>query len=350
MPTTNKDVAKQAGVSIATVSRVINGLPNVSADTRRKVLRAIKALNYQPSRTAQRLRAKRSRVLGVIISDIENPFFTSVVRGIEDFAYERGYSLVLCDSDEDGEKERLYIDVLRAEGVAGVILAPTARVNSHLANLIAHGIPVVAIDRPIEDLGVDSVSVANAEGAFQAVEHLLRLGHRRIGLVSMQFIPTGRERRAGYLRALHQYDIHVSHRLIRLGLAKPEAGYECARQLLQLAPRPTALFVDDNMMMLGVLAAIRDGGLCIPDDISVVGFDDMPWAPLLQPALTVVAQPTYELGRQAAEHLLERLAQPDKPVIHELLTPKLIVRASTTPPMAHSAAAVSSQLVAQGAA
>ncbi len=332
MPTTSKDVAKRAGVSIATVSRVINASPSVSARTRRKVLRAIKAHNYQPNRTAQRLRAKRSRVLGVIISDIENPFFTSVVRGIEDLAYERGYSLVLCNSDEDREKEWLYIDVMRAEGVAGVILASTAQANSHLRNLTAHGIPVVAIDRRINDRRVDSVLVANAEGAFQAVEHLLRLGHRRIGMISMRYIATGRERRAGYLRALRKYGVRASGRLISLGIAKPEGGYACAQRLLRLKPRPTALFVDNNMMMLGALTAMYDSALRIPDDLSVVGFDDMLWAPLLQPPLTVVAQPTYELGRKAAEHLLERLDQPNRPVVHVQLTPKFIIRASTNQP------------------
>src|SRR5919202_6829631 len=141
MPPTNKDVAKRAGVSIATVSRVVNDLPNVSPAIRRRVLRAVKELHYQPSRTAQRLRAKRSRVLGLVISDIQNPFFTSVVRGIEDLAHEHGYSLVLCNSDENAEKERLYLDVMRAEGVAGVILAATSEKNPHVQVLIEHDIP-----------------------------------------------------------------------------------------------------------------------------------------------------------------------------------------------------------------
>jgi LacI family fructose operon transcriptional repressor len=328
-PPTNKDVANRAGVSIATVSRVVNSLPNVRPELRRKVLRAVKELNYQPSRTAQRLRAKRSRVIGLVISDIQNPFFTSVVRGIEDVASERGYSLVLCNSDEDPEKERLYIDVMRAEGVAGMILATTSHVNSHIRNLLAHNIPIVAIDRRIKDRRVDSVLVANVKGAFQAVEHLLRLGHQRIGMVSMRIIPTGRERRVGYLRALRKYGVRSSSRLIRLGLAKPEGGYECARKLIQLEPRPTALFVDNNMMMLGALEAIRESGLRVPEELSVVGFDDMPWAKLLHPPLTVVAQPTHELGRQAVESLLERLDQPDKPVSHVQLMPELIIREST---------------------
>lgn len=333
-PPTNKDVASRAGVSIATVSRVVNGLPNVRPELARRVLRAVKELNYQPSRTAQRLRAKRSQVIGLVISDIQNPFFTSVVRGIEDAAYERGYSLVLCDSDEDPEKERLYVDVMRAEGVAGVILATTSQAIQHIRNLLAHNIPVVAIDRRIKDRRVDSVLVANAKGAFLAVQHLLHLGHQRIGMVSMRSIPTGRERQSGYLRAFRRCGVRASRRMLRTGVPKPEGGYESARELLRLEPRPTALFVDNNMMMLGALEAIRDCGLSVPEELSVVGFDDVPWATLLHPALTVVAQPTHELGRKSVEQLLERLDQPGKPVSHVLLMPELIVRESTGAPRA----------------
>jgi LacI family fructose operon transcriptional repressor len=326
---TNKDVASRAGVSIATVSRVVNGLPNVRPELRRKVLRAVKVLDYQPSRTAQRLRAKRSRVIGLIISDIQNSFFTSVVRGAEDASYERGYSLVLCDSDEDPEKEKLYVDVMRAEGVAGVIIATTSETLSQIRNLLAHNIPVVAIDRRIKERRVDSVLVANAKGAILAAEHLLGLGHRRIGMLSMQSIPTGFERQAGFLGTLRKHGVRGSRRLVRLGLPKPEGGYKLARELLSIEARPTALFVDNNMMMLGALEAIRDCSLVVPADLSVVGFDDMPWAKLLHPPLTVVAQPTHELGRMAVEQLLERLEQPDRPVSHLQLMPELIIRGST---------------------
>lgn len=326
---TNKDVASRAGVSIATVSRVINGLPNVRPELRRKVLRVVKKLNYQPSRTAQRLRAKRSRVIGLVISDIQNPFFTSVVRGAEDAAYEQGYSLVLCDSDEDPEKEKLYTDVMRAEGVAGVIVATTSDAHSHIQNLLAHNIPVVAIDRQVKDRRVDSVVVANAKGAFMAMEHLLQLGHRRIGDVSMRFLPTGKERQAGYLRALRKYGVRGSRRLMRSGVPKPEEGYELARQLLSLDPRPTAIFVDNNMMMLGALQAIRESGVRVPQELSVVGFDDVPWATLLNPPLTVVAQPTHELGRRAVEQVLRRLDQPGVTGTHFQLMPRLIIREST---------------------
>jgi DNA-binding LacI/PurR family transcriptional regulator len=329
MPPTNKDVARRAGVSIATVSRVVNQLPNVRPALRRRVLRAIKELNYEPSRTAQRLRIKRSHVLGLIISDIQNPFFTSVVRGIEDAAYQAGYSLVLCNSDEDTAKEKLYIDVMRAEGVAGLIVAPTRQTNAHLRALLQHHIPVVAIDRVISSKHVDNVMVDNVEGARRAVTHLLDLGHRRIGMVSMRFISTGRERQTGYQSALAASGLRVDRRLIALGAPKPESGYACTLELLKRMPRPTALFVAANMMMVGALAAIRESGLRIPQDISIVGFDDLPWAPLLDPPLTTVAQPTYELGKRAVELLLKRIEAPDKPAEQVRLKTKLLIRGST---------------------
>ena len=329
---TSEDVARKAGVSVATVSRVLNDSPHVSAAVRRKVLRAAKSLNYQPNRTAQRLRAKRSHVIGLVISDIQNPFFTSVVRGIEDVAYKHDYSVVLCNSDEDPEKERLYINVMRAEAVAGVILASTTETNPLVADLFDHDIPVVAIDRRIKDKRVDSVLAANTQGAFQAVSHLIALGHRRIGFVGLPLTrTTGKERYDGYARALREHGLPVSRQLVRIADAKQQGGHQRTVDLMTERPSITALFVANNLMTLGALGAIRERGMKIPDDISVVGFDDMPWATLLEPPLTAVAQPTYELGQRAAELLLERLKQPQKPATHIELKTSLIIRGSTEP-------------------
>ncbi|MBI4671174.1 MAG: LacI family DNA-binding transcriptional regulator [Chloroflexi bacterium] len=332
MAPTNKDVARRAGVSIATVSRVVNQLPNVRPALRRRVLRAVKELNYEPSRTAQRLRVKRSHVLGVIVSDIQNPFFTSVVRGIEDTAYQHGYSLVLCNSDEDTAKEKLYIDVMRAEGVAGLIVAPTRQTNTHLRALLQQHIPVVAIDRVLHGKHLDNVMVDNVEGARQAVIHLLELGHRRIGMVSTRFISTGTERQQGYLNAFQERGLRADRRLIALGAPKPESGYACTRELLNREPRPTAIFVANNMMLVGALSAIREAGLRAPHEISIVGFDDLPWAPLLEPPLTTIAQPTYELGKCAVELALKRIASPDRAAEQVRLKTGLIVRGSTGAP------------------
>ena len=330
---TSQDVAKRAGVSIATVSRVLNDSPHVRPAVKHKVLRAVKALNFQPNRTAQRLRARQSKVLGLVISDIQNHFFTSVVRGIEDVAYHNGYSLVLCNSDEDPAKEKLYIDVMRAESVAGVIIASASEAKPHIDDLLDAQIPVVALDRRIKDRRVDSVLTTNAQGAYAAVTHLIGLGHRCIGFISLPLTrTTGRERFEGYQRALRENGLPVARARVRISNAKQPGGHAAALDLLTSQPCLTALFAANNLTTLGALDAIRERGLEIPDDISIIGFDDMPWATLLRPPLTAIAQPTYELGQQAAELLLARLKDPGRPVSHVQLNTTLVVRGSTSAP------------------
>ena len=332
---TSHDVARKAGVSVATVSRVLNDSPHVSRRARHKVLSAVKTLNYQPNRTAQRLRARRSHVIGLIISDIQNPFFTSVVRGIEDVAYQHGYSLVLCNSDEDPEKEKLYVNVMRAEEVAGVILASASQADTPVDDLLTYNIPVVAIDRKIDHRPIDTVLAANIEGARAAVAHLIELGHHCIGFIGLPLTRTpGKERYAGYQSVMREHNLPTSQDFIRISDAKQQGGYESTRDLIASQPCITAFFVANNLMALGALTAIRERGLRIPEDISIVGFDDMPWATLLQPPLTAVAQPTYELGRRAGELLLERLQNPHKPVANVQLDTTLIVRGSSGKPRA----------------
>lgn len=333
MSPTGRDVAKRAGVSVATVSRVLNKSSKVSPDSRRRVLQAIEALDYQPSRAAQQLRARRGRVLGLIISDIQNPFFTSVVRGIEDVAYQHGYSLVLCNSDENAEKERLYINVMRAEAAAGVILAAVSEDSPHMRSLIDQRIPVVAIDRRLKDQSIDSVCVDNVQAACEAVSTLIDMGHRRIGLIAVPLsITTGRERHAGYLRAFRQRRLKVSRDWIRFADTRETGGYDCAGELLQLDPPVTALFATNSLITLGALRRIHEMGLRIPQDISIIGFDDLPWASLLRPALSNVAQPTYELGRTAAQLLLQRLEDTQRPPTHVVLKTRLVMRDSVAPP------------------
>lgn len=326
---TSRDVAKRAGVSVATVSRVLNESSSVSPDSRRRVLQAIKALDYQPSRAAQQLRARRGRVLGLIISDIQNPFFTSVVRGIEDLAHEHGYSLVLCNSDENVEKERLYVNVMRAEAAAGVILAAVSEDSPHVRGLIDQRIPVVAIDRQLKDPSIDSVCVDNVAAAYEAVSTLIDMGHRRIGLIAVPMrITTGRDRHAGYLRAFRERRLKVSRDWIRFGDTRETGGYECAGKLLTLDPPVTALFATNSLMTLGALRRIHDMGLRIPKDISIIGFDDVPWAALLTPALSNVSQPTYDLGCMAVQLLLQRLGDPQRPASHIVLKTRLVMRDS----------------------
>lgn len=333
---TSREVARRASVSIATVSRVLNHMPNVSPEVQAKVLRAAKELNYQPSRTAQRLRAHKSQVVGLIISDVENPFFTSVVRGIEDFLQKQSYSVVLCNSDEDPEKELLYINVMLAESVAGVIVSPSFESQPHIQSLLDHRIPVVTIDRLLRDLNIDSVVSNNYGSSFEAVSYLVRRGHRRIGLTSLPLVTLpGAERCRGYKEALRANDIAVLENLISIGDAKEASGYESAMRLLESKPPPTALFCANNLMTLGALRAIKDLGLLVPHDISIIGFDDMLWAPLLNPPLTCVAQPTYEMGQRAAELLLARIQHAETAVEHVQMDTQLILRESVAPPSGH---------------
>jgi len=324
-----KDVARRAGVSSATVSRVLANKPHVSEEVRQRVLAAVEELGYQPSRVARSLRVQRSRIIGLIISDIENPFFTSLVRAVEDVAYEHQYAVFLCNSDEDIEKEKLYIDLMRAEKVAGVVISATRETDNPCQRLTDANIPVVAVDRRILDLEVDTVVVDNVGATFDLVSHLINDGHRRIGaVIGSPVATTGRERREGYLQALKAHDLPILPHLIRTGLPKEAVGYRLTGELLALSDRPTALFTGNNLLTVGALRAIHERGLRIPEDIALVAFDELDWMSLVKPNLTVVAQPTYELGRTAANLLLKRIEDSTLPPQEVVLSPTLLVRQS----------------------
>lgn len=326
---TVKDVADLAGVSTATVSRVLNNYPQVADKTRSKVLWAMEELGYQPSRVARRLRMEATQILGLIISDIANPFFTSVVRGIENVAYANQYSLLLCNSDEDPARESLYVDVLQAERVAGIIISPADENSTSCKRLLRNDVPIVAMDRRLRQFDVDTVLVDNVKGAYQATSHLIRLGHRRIGLIGgPSRITTGRERQEGYEKALSEHGLELDQGLIKIGDFKQDSGYQRACELLEMDDPPTAIFTANNLMTLGALNAIHEKGLNIPRDMAIVGFDDMPWAPSLDPPLTAVAQPTHELGCTAANLLLQRIADKDREIVEMKLEPTLIIRDS----------------------
>ena len=329
MPPTMKDVARRADVSVATVSRVLTGSSNVSPQLSQRVQAAIEDLSYQPSRVARSLRTRTSHILGVIVSDIRNPFFTSLVRGIEDVAHANEYSLILCNTDQDPGKEELYIHVLIAEKVAGAIVVPIREDSTAYTTFIDNGIPIVAVDRRLSALNVDTVLVDNVQGAYEAACHLIQRGCTPIGLIGGPLhTTTGRERLEGYKKALHQHGIEVDEDLIKIGDYKQASGYELACELLDLGEAPAAIFAANNMMTLGALQAIHDRGLNIPLDTALVGFGDMPWATVLDPALTTVAQPTRELGSAAVDVLLRRIANPDLEVVEIRLEPTLMIRQS----------------------
>jgi DNA-binding LacI/PurR family transcriptional regulator len=328
---TVKEVAKHANVSTATVSRVLNDMPNVTADVRARVRKSMLALNFHPNRVARSLRTKGTQVIGLIISDIQNLFFVSLARGVEDICSRNGYSLILCNTDEDPERERLYLETMRAEYVAGIILASTSETGHDLRLL--EGIPVVALDRLIKDIALDTVVTDNVNGAKQAVQHLLSLGHRRIGIIcGQQKITTSFERRLGYEQALQEFGLAVDSDLIRYAdLRRSSEGQQQAMDLLRLPDPPTAIFTTGTMFVLGTLSAIREMGLRIPQDVALVTFDEIPWGKLLNPSLTTVPQPTYELGQTAAEMLMARIADPERPPTVKRFDLELIIRESSGP-------------------
>jgi LacI family transcriptional regulator len=324
------DVARRAGVSPATVSRVMNDSGAVSAERAARVREAASDLGYTPSGPARALRQQRTRVWAAIIADIENPFFTAMVRGMEDVARAEEHRLVLCNSDEDLEKEASYLDIAVAEQMAGVVIAVASDRDSRLDVLLDRNIPVVAVDRRPkrhEDV-VDSVVVDNELGARQAVEHLVAAGARHIACVTGPArVSTASERLAGYQRALKAGGRPVDPDLVRRADFKEDGGYAATRTLLSARKKPDALFVANNLMTLGALRAVREAGLRVPEDVLLVGFDDAPWTTLISPQLTVVAQPTHDIGRHAARLL--STASAGLPPRHIVLPPTLLVRAST---------------------
>jgi LacI family transcriptional regulator/LacI family repressor for deo operon, udp, cdd, tsx, nupC, and nupG len=328
---TLEDVAREADVSISTVSRALNNSEKVHPDTKAHVKQVAEDLGYMPSRVARRLRLEggRANLLGLVIPDIQNPFFADVTRGVEDVAQAHGYALILSNSDEDADKQRLALEILQTEDVDGVIVPPVGAEDSAIDELLDSGIAVVCVDRRLPGTRVDTILSDNRKGAYQAVSHLIDLGHERIGFIGgIPHISTLTERRAGYERALRDHDLPVDPALIMEGDDRREQGKIFTSELLSLDAPPTALFTGNNLTTLGALAALNERGVAVPDEMALVGYDDVPWPMALNPPPTVVDQPGYEMGRRAAEILLGRLQAPDRSPTTVTLQPKLIVRRS----------------------
>jgi LacI family transcriptional regulator len=307
------DVARRAGVSTSTVSHVVNKTRFVSEELRERVLTAMRELDYTPNAAARMLTLKRSHTLGLIVSDIRNPFFASVARGVEDVAQEQGYTLVLCNSDENAEREAACLTALETRAVDGLLLASAGTADEHLSRLVRAGYPIVLVDRDLPELGAPAVLLDNEGAAYSAVWHLITRGHRRIAMLSGRAaISTTTERVAGYRRALDEAGIQFDNRLVASGASTSEGGALAANAVLDADPPPSAIFSGNNLMSIGALQAITNRGLVVPDDMALVGFDDFPfpWSDAFRPHLTTVAQPTYELGRRAAEILVQRLKRP----------------------------------------
>lgn len=325
------DVARAAGVSTATVSRVLNNHPQVDPRLATAVRKAAKDLGYRPSRVARSLRTRQSQVWALLISDIRNPFFTDMVRGIEDVAYAAGYSIILCNAEEDPAKEASYLELAVAENVSGVILTPTTA-STDLTPLAEFGIPAVLADRTVSGQNVDSVMIDNASGAKQAVDHLIAGGYERIACITGPLDKTtGAARYAGYRQALQARGRPFDESLVRIANFREIGGRTAMQHLLARAEAPDAVFVANNLMTIGALHAIAEAGLEIPRQLAVIGFDDMSWATLLRPPLTTVAQPTYDLGVETGRLLRNRLEGYAGAARTVTLSPSLRIRESSQP-------------------
>ncbi len=331
--TTIKDVADQAGVSIATVSRVLNQNRYVSPELNERVRKAIADLHYEQNALARNLRRSESLTLGIIIPDSTNPFFAEVARGIEEVCFENGYLVILCNTSEDPEKAAAYLTALRQNRVAGVIIVSPGELQAELRQPLRAKYPIVVADRLLPGLQVDSVISDNYVGAEQAIQHLLMLGHRRVGVVVGNHLETRqtiKDRLDGVLMTLSAAGLPIDEALIDTESDyTPEGGYEAACVLLDRPNPPTAIFAFNDLIGFGVMSYAYQHGIRVPQDLSVIGFDDIKLAAFMNPALTTIAQPKYELGRKAAEILLERIHGEVCPPQTMILPTRLVVRQST---------------------
>jgi LacI family fructose operon transcriptional repressor len=322
-----RDVAARAGVSVASVSRVLAGHPRVREDIKRRVLDAVKALDYRPDLAARRLRSRRTDTIGLIVADIRNPFFTEVSRAVEDVAYGRRMRLILCNTDEDPEREQSCLELMRDENVSGVILAPSLRLLSGF-RAAEYPFPLVLVDRCERETAADAVVLDNVEAARILTTHVIANGHRRVLFMHGASSATGRQRLEGYAAAMAAHGLAAE----AVGVAPvADRSREVSRVLLARPSLPDAVLASSGLILLGLTQALRDAGRTIPGHVAIAGFDDLPWTRLVDPDVTVIAQPTYDIGREAAELLLQRIADPDKPVRRVVLRGELMVRRSTAP-------------------
>ena len=325
-----KDVAAAAGVSTATVSRVLSNKPYIRPELRDRVMAAIERLEYRPNLVARNLRSQQSNTIGLIVSDIQNPFFSTISRAVEDTAYAHGFSVLLCNTDESHEKELMYLNVMRDERVAGLIFSPTQQSLSRFTELNID-IPAVMIDRALKNSDVDAVLLDNVAGAYDLTTHLIERGYQRIGAIFGFDSATGVDRQRGYQDALREHGLPLVEQLIRRVLPRLETGRSAALELLAAAQPPDAIMAGNSLLAAGALQAIRERQLRIPDDVALVGFDETIWATLVQPALTVLAQPTDAIGSSATELLLQRIADPRRPARKIILQGQLCARDSSAP-------------------
>ncbi|HEX9784449.1 MAG TPA: LacI family DNA-binding transcriptional regulator [Opitutaceae bacterium] len=323
-----KDVAREAGVAISTVSRVMGASGYVSAEARERVLAAVKKLGYQPNRVARSLRSQSSQVIGLIVADIQNPFFGQVSRAVENMAYAHDYSLFICNADEDAEKELRYFQAMAAEKVAGIILAPSRSRSEAIGEQVAAGLPVVAVDRRVAGVDVDTVLIDNVDAGDRITQCLVDGGYRKIaGLFGADSF-TGRARQEGFRRALVRNGLEAH--TVRLTPAFEEEGMVAARKIIEMESPPDALVCSSALLATGAFRVIRQAGVVVPEQMGFACIDDPPWGELVVPMVTALRQPARLIGEIAAEMLFKRIQDPSRPVGEVCLKGELVVRGSST--------------------
>jgi LacI family transcriptional regulator, repressor for deo operon, udp, cdd, tsx, nupC, and nupG len=323
------DVAKLANVSTATVSRVLSNSGTVTKETTEKVMEAIEKLNYQPNILARQLRKLETKTILVVVPDITNTFFSKILRGIEEIAAKNGYQVLLGDTGNNLERENEFLNILRQKKADGLILL-TARIDQKSIEEIAEEFPVVLACEYIEGSQIPTVSIDNISSARKATEHLIRSGHKRIGFISGPLnVVLSRDRLKGFNQAIAQHGLTVESFLIQEGDFSYESGFNLMMKFLALDQPPTAVFAANDEMAIGAIKAIKSKGLRVPDDISVVGFDDIKFASIVEPALTTIAQPMFDIGMKAMELLLKLINKDPLEKNQYILEDKLIIRESS---------------------
>jgi len=329
-----KEIARLSGVSLGTVSNVLSGLPTVREPLRQRVMAAVESLGYQPNQLARGLRRDKTNIIGMIISDVSNPFFPAVVKGAEDTAFNNGYRLFLCNSDNNFAKEETYLRELQTYLPSGlIIMTSDIKGSTKLAEAYrATGSHVVYVDRLPYQWDGDTVTSMNEQGSYEATKYLISLGHRKLAMISgpSQLTNSG-ERVAGFRRALDEAKIKLAPKYIQEGDFNKQSGYEKAGFLLQMDPRPTAIFAANDLLAFGAMNAIRDTGLRCPEDVSVIGFDNLDLAEVVTPPLTSVEQSGYNLGAVAAQLIADRIRGDKSPRRAHILPTTLQHRASVAP-------------------
>jgi len=328
-----RTVAGRAGVSTATVSRVLSGFEGVRENTRKKVLSAIEELDYSVDSVARSLRQRKTYTIGLIVGNVLSQFYSTIAKSIEDTARDYGYKTILCNGDDDPVKEMEYLKILRSNKVDGIILTPTGLNRDFIKSTMNAGIQIVLLDRLVDGLDADAVLVDNYEGAYAATKYLLDRGYVRIAIINgFTDRTTGAERLRGYRSALRESGIAEEDALIKTGDFKKESGTRLTLELLAMEKPPDAVFVTNMDMTMGVLTALGVNKTAIPRDMAVLSFDDPEWSAIIEPPLTAVSQPVYRLGSTAAKKLIDRIENREevpvnKPSITTLKT-RLIIRRS----------------------